>query len=129
MNHSHDEGRIGDPQTDVAQARAPYRKPVLEVFGSLTALTQGTSGSGGDANMLMIMSDPRCKQDVVRIGTHRLGMGVYLFSYRPEFRARCGAGRRIGFMADEVARVLPQAVRRGADGYQRVDYGLVAAIR
>jgi hypothetical protein len=112
--------------TDAEHPRAPYQKPRLEVYGSLSALTLGTTGSGGDANMLMLMSDARTKQDVVRIGTHPLGFGIYLFNYRPEFRARWGHGRHVGFLAHEVEEVVPEAVATTDDGYLAVDYGLIA---
>ena len=42
------------------------------------------------------------KNNVVRIGTHPLGLGLYLFDYKPEYQDRCGQGRQFGVMADEV---------------------------
>ena len=109
-----------------ARNRVPYRKPTLVVYGSLARLTLGAGGSGGDKNMQMIVSDRRAKTDIVRVGSHRLGIGVYLFAYRAELRARFGDGPRLGLMADEVRAVLPEAVTLGDDGYLRVDYGVIA---
>ncbi|HYC35093.1 MAG TPA: tail fiber domain-containing protein [Usitatibacter sp.] len=74
-------------------------------------------------------SDRLLKQDWVRIGTHPLGVGIYLFDYKPEFRDRHGHGRQFGVMADEVERVLPAAVTRDADGYRRVDYAMLGIRR
>ena len=125
MEFSND-GRDSRGMKPDAKPRAPYSKPRLEVFGSLSALTQGAAGSGGDANMQMLKSDARAKEDIVRIGTHRLGFGIYLFRYRPEFRDRWGHGRRVGFLAQEVEAVMPEAVSTIEGGYLAIDYGLIA---
>jgi hypothetical protein len=34
--------------------------------------------------------------------------------------------RHLGFMADEVRKIAPKAVLRGADGFDRVNYQLAA---
>lgn len=103
--------------------KAAYARPELTVFGSVRNLTGGSAGDVGDATgMNMIMSDPRAKQNIRRVGTHPAGFGLYRFDYRPQFRATHGAGRQFGVMADEVEAILPAAVRRDASGYARVDY-------
>ena len=60
------------------------------------------------------------KQDIVRVGTYYNGLPQYEFAYRdnPGVRYR-------GVMADEVERVMPEAVLTAPDGYQRVDYALL----
>ena len=103
--------------------RVPYARPELTVFGSVRNLTGGSTGDVGDAlGMNMIMSDPRAKTNIRRVGTHPAGFGLYRFDYRPEFRARHGEGRQFGVMADEVEAIVPAAVIRDASGYARVDY-------
>jgi hypothetical protein len=72
---------------------------------------------------MTMMSDRRAKEDIVRIGRHPLGFGIYRFRYKAPHTAVHGAHRRVGVMADEVAAKCPDAVRRDADGYLRVDYG------
>ena len=72
-----------------------------------------------------MVSDRNAKQNIVRIGTHPLGIGLYLFDYKPEFEPVAGYGRQFGVMADEVEAVLPQAVVMHPDGYKRVDYALL----
>jgi len=105
-------------------ARARYRSPTLFALGSLRGVTLGSGGKGADGVQGMTrMSDRRAKRDVVRIGEHRLGLGIYQFRYRKPYAALCGAGRHIGVMADEVADRYPDAVLRDADGYLMVDYG------
>ena len=68
------------------------------------------------------MSDRRAKEDIVAVGRHALGFGIYVYRYRTGFTDTCGTDRQIGCMADEVADLYPAAVVRGADGFLRVDY-------
>ena len=64
-----------------------------------------------------IFSDRRLKKNIKRIGGFSCGIHWYEFEIDGE--------RRTGFMADEVKAVMPEAVKRGQDGYDRVDYGMV----
>src|SRR5687767_946494 len=103
--------------------RRKYSRPVLQVFGSVAQLTMtGLLSKGDGTQMMMLVSDRRLKEDIVRIGEHPLGIGLYLFRYRAPLHARFGAGRRLGVMADEVQAVLPDAVVVQPDGYMQVDY-------
>jgi hypothetical protein len=63
----------------------------------------------------LTLSDRRLKKNIERIGTHRLGIGIYKYDY-------VWGEHAVGVMADEVKTVMPEAVIRGADGYDRVDY-------
>lgn len=65
------------------------------------------------------------KQNIERIGTHASGLGIYSFEYRPELRAKWGAGRIVGVMADEVASIMPAALSLDADGHTVVDYSMI----
>lgn len=118
-----------------AVSKAEYRKPVLTVFGLVRELTQSTSTiCSGDGTGVMMMnscvpSDPSIKENVVRVGTHRLGIGLYLFDYMPEFRS-FGEGRQFGVMADEVERVMPAAVSIHATGdCKQVNYAMLGIER
>lgn len=113
--------------------KQPYSRPVLTMFGHVAALTQSTGCSAnsdgtnavcqvGATGMGPMSSDRRLKQDVVRLGNHPAGFGLYLFSYKPEHRQTHGHGRFLGVMADEVASLFPEAVFIAADGFARVDY-------
>jgi hypothetical protein len=55
------------------------------------------------------------KTNNLHIGTHHLGIGIYSYD-------SVWGEHAIGVMADEVKTVMPEAVIRGADGYDRVDY-------
>jgi hypothetical protein len=63
----------------------------------------------------VVASDRRLKMNIRRIGTHLLGIGIYEYDY-------VWGEHAIGVMADEVRTVRPDAVIRGEDGYDRVDY-------
>ena len=87
----------------------------------------GSGGSNADmfTNTKMAPSDRRLKENIVRIGTHPLGIGLYLFDYKPEYRAVCGDRRQFGVMADEVETVMPSAVAMHPEGYKTVNYTMV----
>jgi hypothetical protein len=102
-----------------------YRRPGLRVLGALHQMTRSTGSLMGDAMTMMQISDRAAKQNLVRIGEHPLGIGLYLFDYKPELRAQAGHGRQFGVMADEVEAVLPEAVSVRPDGYKQVDHAML----
>ena len=115
-----------------------YQPPVLQLYGKLNRLTQGSGGGGNDGggvmsmggmgggnmgmNMGMTMSDRKTKENIIKIDTHPLGIGLYLFDYKAEFRDGSNNKRQFGVMADEVEKVMPSAVSTGLNGYKQVDY-------
>ena len=116
----------------IPSRKAAYTAPVLTTYGSVSQLTMAVSGSNTDTiggNQPDLPSDPRVKESIVRVGQHPLGIGLYLFEYKPEFRAQWGMGRQFGVMADEVETVMPAAVTTHADGYKRVNYHLLGISR
>jgi hypothetical protein len=118
-----------EPATESPQrthAKASYRAPKLEILGSLRSATRGSNGPDADVGggmRMMTPSDRRAKEDIVKVGQHPLGFGIYLFRYKAPFSGLYGTGRHIGVMADEVLERYPEAVSRHEDGYLRVDYG------
>jgi hypothetical protein len=70
-------------------------------------------------------SDIRVKQDIVQVGRLDNGFPLYAFQYKPEFRDECGHGFQIGVMAQDVEKIIPDAVSTHAGGYKMVDYGKV----
>lgn len=112
------------------ERRKPYHAPNLVVYGSVRELTLGSGGISVDASTkantyLKPKSDPSVKQNVVRIGTHTLGIGLYLFEYKPGFRVDDHHRRHFGVMADEVELVMPEAVSRDENGIRQVDHALL----
>ncbi len=65
------------------------------------------------------LSDIRLKHNVHRVGSTVFGLGLYDFEYNNQ------PGLYEGVMAQEVLRVMPQAVVIGPDGYYRVNYGML----
>jgi hypothetical protein len=89
----------------------------MGMLGSLAgAIGTGAGGAGGLAG-LFNLSDRRLKSNIVRVGTHPLGIGVYEYDIAGQ--------RQRGVMADEVETVLPEAVVTRSDGYKMVNYGLL----
>lgn len=99
--------------------------------GSQNAMMSGLFSLGGAAlgapasslfGAALLGSDASIKQDIERVGTHPSGVGVYTFTYKPEYRDAWGHGPQMGVLAQEVQQVKPDAVTRHRDGYLMVDY-------
>ena len=121
------ESRIQNPEPRI---RKVYTAPNLVVYGAVGGLTQSGSmgmreNTGNSGLDRRLGSERRVKENIVRIGDHPLGFGLYLFDYRPEHRAQWGHGRQFGVMIDEVEIVMPEAVCMHPDGYKRVDYAML----
>lgn len=101
------------------------------LFGGLGSLAgagigYGLGGLGGvgigsqvGAGIGGLFSDRRLKTDIKQVGTADNGLAIY--SYRYTF----GGPSQIGFMADEVEQVFPDAVSVDPYGYKVVDYSKV----
>ena len=72
-----------------------------------------------------LFSDPRMKENVVKIGKLDNGLNLYKFDYKPEFKDIAGHGSHVGVMADEVEAIMPKAVIQHANGYKMVNYGVI----
>ena len=66
-----------------------------------------------------LISDRRLKQDVKRVGALPNGLPLYSFRYK------WGGPTFVGLMAQDVLRVMPDAVRTDPEGFYRVDYALL----
>jgi hypothetical protein len=69
----------------------------------------------GAAALPLAFSDRRLKSNIVQIGVHPIGVGIYEYDIF--------GGRQIGVMAQELAQVMPEAVHMHPSGYLMVDYG------
>jgi hypothetical protein len=113
---------------ETSAVKKPYRRPFIQLFGRLHLLTQGSGPNNGDAGQTMMtpsMSDRITKENIVQIGTHPLGIGLYLFDYKAQYRKTCGYGRQFGVIAQEVETVMPEAVSVHPDGYKMVNYAML----
>ncbi len=61
-------------------------------------------------------SDANLKHDIVPVGHLANGLNLYRFSYNDSDKVY------VGVIAQEVARVIPDAVRRAPNGYLQVNY-------
>lgn len=93
--------------SNTATSQPYFTNPVANVLGT-----------GLGVASLFGKSDRRLKRDIEKIGSMK-GLGIYRFRYlwSDDFYE--------GVMADEVAKIFPQAVIRGADGFLGVIYGLI----
>lgn len=92
------------------------------LIGGLAQLGGSWAGSsaGSSAIASWLPSDPRLKSNIVRVGTHPLGIGIYEYDI---------AGTRTrGVMSTEARTVMPEAVMVGADGFDRVNYSLIGEL-
>lgn len=111
-------GGMGSNATSMWNAQAGYKtaqdQHAGEGFGALLG-----AGAKLGAAWLGMPSDRRLKTNVEFVGQDvGSGLNLYQFSYLSDPDRR----RYQGVMADEVAKVMPSAVRRHADGYDRVNY-------
>jgi hypothetical protein len=85
----------------------------------------GLMSLGGSALMAPTgtFSDERLKTDIKQIGTHKLGIGIYTFKYKKGHHLP--EGTQVGVMAQEVEKVIPEAVTTAENGYKLVNYGMI----
>jgi len=89
----------------------------MGMLGQLAGAAGTAIGGAGSIPGLFGMSDRRLKSNIVRVGTHPLGIGVYEYDIFGE--------RQRGVMADELEAVLPEAVAIHPSGYKMVNYGML----
>lgn len=104
----------GMSQADAWRLLESQQQQMGDIFGGLGQL-------GGSLGGLFALSDARAKRAIRR---HPLEVlpGIALASW--EYRHQPGT-RHVGVIAQDVLRVMPQAVAVGEDGLLRVNYGLL----
>ena len=117
-------GQVGQPSFQQTQQFGPmapnymggvnqnYQQQLASQF-NYGGLIGGLGGAG-----IAALSDRRMKRNIKKLGEFGKGISWYAFRYLDD------AKKRIGFMADEVQKVLPQAVH-DVNGVLAVDYGMV----
>ena len=122
----------GQAKTRILSKKA-YQAPKLVRYGAVRKLTQaaatGNAENSGMSNPFMATSDESLKENVICVGRHSLGFGLYLFNYKAEFRNAYGHGRQFGVMASEVEAIVPAAVSEGPLGHKTVDYAMLGISR
>jgi hypothetical protein len=95
-------------------------------LGGGSALAGGLGGTAGTlgtiASFLGAFSDRRLKKDIVHVGKEN-GFNIYKFSYIDKPNRTF-----IGVMADEVEKIMPEAVFETSTGYKGVDYSKLGLV-
>ena len=89
----------------------------LQNYGIQQSGANATTNALSSLASAAMMSDRRLKSNIERIGTHKLGIGIYEYDIFGK--------RQQGVMADEVEKVMPEAVLMHPSGYKMVNYGLL----
>ena len=103
-------------QQNYANQVGAYNAKMGLLGGLATGIGMAASGPAGLSGFFT-GSDRRLKSNIVRVGTHPLGIGIYEYDIAGQ--------RQRGVMADEVETVLPEAVVTRSDGYKMVNYGML----
>jgi hypothetical protein len=104
-------------QQNYANQVGAYNAKMGLLGGLATGIGMAASGPAGLSGFFTGTSDRRLKSNIVRVGTHPLGIGIYEYDLEGK--------RQRGVMADEVEKVLPEAVVMRPDGYKMVNYGML----
>jgi hypothetical protein len=89
--------------------------------GFVMACGRHNNDEGDRDRKSMQRSDRRLKRDVVQVGALPSGIPLYEFNYI------WGGPRYIGVMAQDVLKVMPEAVSVDEYGFYRVDYSMIGA--
>ena len=94
-----------------------YNAQMAAASGLTNALIGGAGMLGGA--FMMKPSDLRLKKNVIKLGTHKtLGIGVYIWDY-------IWGEKGAGVMAQELERIMPEAVITMPNGFKAVNYGAI----
>lgn len=96
------------------------------IYNADTAATSGMIGAGigavgNIAGGAIKKSDIRLKKNIVKLGIHKtLGIGLYTWDY-------LWGEKGAGVMAQELEKVMPEAVITHESGFKMVDYSMLGA--
>ena len=113
----------GTITSDVVQVASKKRSRANSAYGSYRPNPSPPGGwntQRGGVSLpppSLMASDSRLKEAMVPIMQLDNGIELYRFRYRGDNETY------VGVIAQQVARIVPDAVVRGEDGYLRVDYG------
>ncbi len=99
---------------EAASSSAGAAVPLLLL--ALVAIALASNSGGGGVGMTAEVSDARLKTDITQVGITHMGLPLYQFRYIG------GDAVFEGVMAQDVAKVMPQAVVPFKFGYMAVDY-------
>ena len=104
------------------QQQQAYPFQVAQFLAGIAGITGPNSGSTTTTTSpTSFFSDRRLKEDIKRVGTAENGLPIYKFKYKGDPAEQT----HIGFMADEVEKIHPEAVGE-SHGFKTVDYDRAA---
>lgn len=106
-----------DP-TNIAQIISQALGQQNNVYNTQTGAAN-SANSGMASILAALLSDRRVKTNIKQIGMHECGVPLYSYNYatgEPGF----------GVLADELEKVMPDAVWKDANGLQMVNYGAIS---
>jgi hypothetical protein len=71
------------------------------------------------------ISDIRTKKNISLVGKLPNGLNLYSFEYKKKFKHLGGHGQQLGYIAQEVEKRYPNAVKIESHGYKVIDYSLI----
>jgi hypothetical protein len=90
-----------------------------------TSIFQQLAGAVGTGAQAYAASDIRLKTEIKRVGELENGIPVYRWKWTKEAKKIVGDQGTLGVLAQEILKIIPEAVSIGSDGYYRVDYGRI----
>lgn len=110
----------------IGAGRQMYQSGLQGVLNAQTSVYNGSQQGGLDVGGLLggaakLYSDRRLKENIEQVGVDEAtGLNLYEFNYIADPHTRY-----VGVMADEVEKVMPEAVIVGDGGYKAVDYDML----
>ena len=105
---------LAPPQPVYQNVGAAAFMDALSIASSVASVYTGGVAAGAWGG-----SDRRLKENIQKIGESISGLGIYKFNYIGK------AKQYIGAMADEVIKVVPEAVKIMPNGFYGVNYNLI----
>ena len=122
-------GQVGSANaytSAIGQGIGAYQTNALinSIRNNNTSAYNGTATYDGSVGAF---SDIRTKENIELVGYLSNGLPVYDYDYKPEFKDHelAGHGRFRGVMAQDVQKVIPEAIITMPDGYMAVNYNLI----
>ena len=117
---------------DILGATNAQYQNQLNAYNAQQAAAGGFMGGlmnlGGTLGAAKIIgSDRSIKENIIEIGKLHNGLNLYKYNYKQEYRDTWGHGQQVGVMADEVEKLMPEAVSMHNDGYKVVNYSMLGA--
>lgn len=80
---------------------------------------------------MSLFSDESMKKNVKQIGgTRPDGLNVYEYEYKDQYKDIAGYGKQVGFMAQEVEKIYPEAIGRDSkSGKKTIDYSKISGTK